>query len=394
MAITDAWTAITTTQTDADSPLNETLMEALRGNVYHNYDWIGLSYTPANNHNHDGTNSALIKQGGLSTATSTVTTTSTSAVTLSFTNTNFAFSPRIWASAATTVATAGSGTTSTTAVLLIGLVSSNGLTVAAACLYVQASPPYRLGRIDDWGEFLYLHRRISDGAVISSTMAPDPVWVGASTTLAKDHPARIALCPHPFAGYWDKQLPAGEEIVLVDLRHLNETVRHQPARIRREALVARRSEFIDLGVAAADIKAAEDDATAAEAAELAAQDAAQTEHDALEDALPRILAQAPERIDRHVVDQGKPRPRWTRAQALDIVRSRQRVLRAHAGHISRIEAMKREAEAAGRCFLQDVNEGRVAAALATRELSKDDRDKLPNVPKFRDTVRVLRAAEV
>ena len=30
MAITDAWTAITTAQTDANSPLNETLMEALR----------------------------------------------------------------------------------------------------------------------------------------------------------------------------------------------------------------------------------------------------------------------------------------------------------------------------------------------------------------------------
>jgi hypothetical protein len=54
VAITDAWTAIATTQTDKDSPLNETLFNALRGNGYHNYDWIGKSYTPADDHNHNG----------------------------------------------------------------------------------------------------------------------------------------------------------------------------------------------------------------------------------------------------------------------------------------------------------------------------------------------------
>ena len=54
------FTAITDAQVDVDSPLTETLMTALRDRDQHNYEWIGGSYTPAVDHNHDGVNSALL----------------------------------------------------------------------------------------------------------------------------------------------------------------------------------------------------------------------------------------------------------------------------------------------------------------------------------------------
>lgn len=54
------FTAITDAQVDVDSPLTETLMTAIRDRAQHNYEWIGGSYTPAVDHNHDGVNSALL----------------------------------------------------------------------------------------------------------------------------------------------------------------------------------------------------------------------------------------------------------------------------------------------------------------------------------------------
>jgi len=63
MAISHAWTEITTGQTDADSPLNQILMDAIRGNTYHNFDWIGKDYTPADNHDHDNVNSKSVVLG-------------------------------------------------------------------------------------------------------------------------------------------------------------------------------------------------------------------------------------------------------------------------------------------------------------------------------------------
>lgn len=54
------FTAITDAQIDVDSPITETLMTSLRDRDQHNYEWIGGSYTPAVDHNHDGVNSALL----------------------------------------------------------------------------------------------------------------------------------------------------------------------------------------------------------------------------------------------------------------------------------------------------------------------------------------------
>lgn len=54
------WNTITESQTDADSPLDTTLMEAMRRNIIHTKQWLGYAYTPNKAHNHDGTNSATL----------------------------------------------------------------------------------------------------------------------------------------------------------------------------------------------------------------------------------------------------------------------------------------------------------------------------------------------
>lgn len=58
-----SFTAIPDTSIDPDSPLDTALMTALRDNDIHLEEWLGLDYTAAQNHNHDGVNSALIQVG-------------------------------------------------------------------------------------------------------------------------------------------------------------------------------------------------------------------------------------------------------------------------------------------------------------------------------------------
>lgn len=59
------WNTVNATQTDADSPVDTTLMEALRQNAIHNFDWIGKDYTPSDNHEHNGTDSSLISEDSI-----------------------------------------------------------------------------------------------------------------------------------------------------------------------------------------------------------------------------------------------------------------------------------------------------------------------------------------
>ena len=61
MALTYAWNTITAAQTDADSPLNQILMDDIRENLIHNWEYIGgRDYVAADNHDHDGVNSAVL----------------------------------------------------------------------------------------------------------------------------------------------------------------------------------------------------------------------------------------------------------------------------------------------------------------------------------------------
>lgn len=63
MAFLTTWTTITSAQTDADSPIDVVLMEAIRQDVIHLYEWIGQGYTPSTAHNHNGVNSANVILG-------------------------------------------------------------------------------------------------------------------------------------------------------------------------------------------------------------------------------------------------------------------------------------------------------------------------------------------
>jgi hypothetical protein len=108
-------------------------------------------------------------------------------------------------------------------------------TISAQVRYFQASPPYSLGKIPDWGLFVWAIRNSSSGEIKSAALATDAPWghVAKAKRIPKDHPGAVALRPHPFLAIlngWkhgenrvDEVLP-GEEIVLFDLRHLGEMV--------------------------------------------------------------------------------------------------------------------------------------------------------------------------
>lgn len=55
-----SYTAIPDSDIDPESPLTTTLMTALRDNDVNVHEWLGGSYTPAVDHNHDGVNSAIL----------------------------------------------------------------------------------------------------------------------------------------------------------------------------------------------------------------------------------------------------------------------------------------------------------------------------------------------
>lgn len=57
---TYSWNDITTSQTDADSPVDTALMEGIRQNLVHLQEWLGYGYAAAQAHTHNGTDSAYI----------------------------------------------------------------------------------------------------------------------------------------------------------------------------------------------------------------------------------------------------------------------------------------------------------------------------------------------
>ena len=59
-APTYSWNNIAATQTDAESPLDTTLMEGIRQNLAHLKEWLGGGFTPAADHDHDGMNSKSV----------------------------------------------------------------------------------------------------------------------------------------------------------------------------------------------------------------------------------------------------------------------------------------------------------------------------------------------
>lgn len=59
------WSIIADGQVDADSPLDTTLITAIRDNEIHLEEWLGDSYVAAKDHDHDGVNSSLIGENSI-----------------------------------------------------------------------------------------------------------------------------------------------------------------------------------------------------------------------------------------------------------------------------------------------------------------------------------------
>ncbi|MBI5588462.1 MAG: hypothetical protein HY889_08885 [Deltaproteobacteria bacterium] len=57
---TYSWNNIFATQTDADSPIDTTLMEGIRQNLVHLKEWLGNGFTASQDHDHDGLNSKSV----------------------------------------------------------------------------------------------------------------------------------------------------------------------------------------------------------------------------------------------------------------------------------------------------------------------------------------------
>ena len=54
------FTSIADTAIDNNSPIDVTLMTAIRDSLIHLEEWLGMDYTAHQNHNHDGTNSNTV----------------------------------------------------------------------------------------------------------------------------------------------------------------------------------------------------------------------------------------------------------------------------------------------------------------------------------------------
>jgi len=225
---------------DSDSPLNETLMTYIRQNLIHLEEWLGASYTAAQDHDHDGTNSkkvvgvgtdavdqaaianSAVGQGELKTTSGAV-----GGLTGNYTLPGglYGFYPQFNSSVGATTHDAQIALNYTTGtgnyITNIYLDRGGAGSVYARQAYIQASPPYMIGT-RHWEHFLFLLRK-TDGEIVGGYEAPDPPWAyNGPMWNPKDSPERIAIVPHPFGDYILKNpQDDGLEIVLVDLNEIN-----------------------------------------------------------------------------------------------------------------------------------------------------------------------------
>jgi len=87
MALTSTFSTISASQTDANSPLDEVLMDAIRQDIDVLYEWMGgPTYTPSTSHDHNGVNSKNISGASLAFLETQTITTASSAASVSVTS--------------------------------------------------------------------------------------------------------------------------------------------------------------------------------------------------------------------------------------------------------------------------------------------------------------------
>jgi hypothetical protein len=187
MAFTYSYSTIADSAVDPDSPIDTALMTALRNNIVYNHEYIGgKSYTPAEPHDHDGSNSApvnitaqsqlsasIVGQSQLKTTTSANSLAVNSAGSASFTLAGGQYS--FWTPSADNPTINPYGVMFGNGNVAAGLIGVyNGDSTLHFFYvderYVQASPPYR-----DGPHFAFL--AIDAGGQIRHTwFANDPPW--------------------------------------------------------------------------------------------------------------------------------------------------------------------------------------------------------------------------
>ena len=366
-----AYDNVTSAMCDADSPINETLTQGFRNRDDALKTAItGVGGTLTDGHDHDGTTSAALAastvgQSQLKTGASE-TSGSQSGTTTTIT-TQYAFFPRFKGTGAlsgdfwgidfyiinddTTSGTTGTNFYGSTYGFPIHLRSDGGVYLTYLYYrYVTASPPHKLFAGDDeWWWFLWLLRDKSTGEIHSAHCADDPPWHFGHSDLPKGDVERIYRTPHPWTiDYPDPQMldDAGLEIVLIDLRELNEAADVPSAeQVRYERMVARRDEREALGIPMPVILDAEEQA--------------------------RVAAEKRPTVKARGIDQARARADMEGRGLLEIVH----------GAVPPVTAPEIKI---------------VSATQATRAIAKAQRDALPTVPvgpdskrPWRDVVRVL-----
>ena len=241
-----SFVALTIEETNADSPLNEPLFTKIKDN----FDALeAAGVTNGDAHDHFGGDGAQIPQGGiaasaigqgqLKTATGSISevigTSSIEEIASLLPGGAYGFFPRAKASVAGQVNFVnfshsdnfvnGANLPTSYTTLTAVIENEDGISPQTAYLeqvYIQASPPYKVGN-KKWGHFLYLLRNIITGEIKSAYEAEDPPYAyNGPSHNSKDSIERIMAVPHPFKNYFTKD-PAidGLEIVLVDLRGHN-----------------------------------------------------------------------------------------------------------------------------------------------------------------------------
>lgn len=217
MAIDVAWSAIVDGQVDADSPLNQILMQSIKDNLYHLELWLGKDYTAANNHDHDEVNSktvilgdSTVSQAKLKTSTGSVSHNTDTPASKTLPGGEYGFYPQIkmsHAAGAVWEAHITEGVTGfasyTTHIALKSQDASTTYTIYAQQRYVASSGEVywvfilrtKLDEIiegkDFYGNPLTYNR--SAGTIMSVWQAPDHPCFGNS--------GKPQLAPHPFPGY-------------------------------------------------------------------------------------------------------------------------------------------------------------------------------------------------
>lgn len=430
MAMTYSWSDITSSQTDANSPLNQTLFDAIRNDLYHLEEWLGGLHTADANHSHNGTNSALLAADSISNtqmANNAIHQAELYAVAAEASQTNglsvvtitseYSFFPlvkrnnavavyKVWDSDIVCGAYGGSyydlGSSTYHRTLTIEA-SGAGNTVYMKYRYVGASPPHAFAGSDDWGPFLFVIRDANDGTIYGTHFCEDPPWELASEPhLSKGHPLRIQRHPLPWAGWEVYNDKAAPEVALIDLRALNEEATHREEEAR---LLLQLSNAADIKLALEIDDTTMNALTAMQEERVAAEEQQITQGEAEFGVAEQWRAGALEKLrgQQAALQAWRDEPGvkdFSKAPVISLssdaieqqYRDMVRKARHKARRVKKWERRAMLAEQRGESFAEEVHAGKIPeVANAQYELPENERALLPQAPAFANNVRVLQA---